>query len=226
MQVQGQGQGQGQVQGQGQGHDDLKAATQLVKSFPLHNPYSVKKYSTIPKRFPSLLNKGDLNKELSSCSSRSTSRSIGMGSALIDRSDVGHGDATTQPQQRHVNKPTRASDVSRVKNRNVLRFSEWSWADKELVLKFLFAKINESKHRGGIASASKDSLFASMRESDIGMEGSTERENDGEDKDERHAYELPFFISEGAVDCMPYKSSTYQAAVINSRRDFNFNATY
>ena len=56
------------------------------------------------------------------------------------------------------------------------------------------------------------------------MDGDIERENAKEDKNEKQAYELPFFVSEGAVDCMPYQSSTYQVPVISNRR--GFNATY
>ena len=191
-----------------------------MKSDALHELSSVKKHSVSvsSKRFPSLPIKGDLKGTTSSSSSMSTIRSR-LGTH-IEQNDVDHRHATTQ--EFYLKKFTHTSELSRVRNRNVHQFSEWRWSDKELVLKILFAKIHESKQRVG--DTMKDSRNISMDMSDFGMDRVTVKEDCREDDNdnERQPYELPFFVSEGAVDCMPYQSSSSHQAAVNRR---GFNAT-
>ena len=201
-----------------------------MRSDAPHEPStsSVKKHSVSAsvsvssKRFPSLSIKGDLKGTTGSSSSSTSSIRSRLGTH-IEHSDVDHKHATTQ--EFYLKKFTHTSEISRVRNRNVHQFSEWGWSDKELVLKILFAKIHESKQRVGDTMKMKDSrdISISMDMSDFGMDEVTVkgdcREDDNGNGNGRQSYELPFFVSEGAVDCMPYQLSSHQAAV--NRRGFN-----
>lgn len=245
MLAQRQGQGQEQTDGQAeeqrQGSSDSRAYTKSLRSVPIHGPMGmgmgVRKNSTAtataPKRFPALHLKGDLSKGMSSSSSSSGSRSRSMirsrGGSDAEQIDMNHTGTTAHLHSAKSLAHTHTSEAPRQKNKNknVLQFSEWGWSDKELVLKILFAKIHESKHHVG--GTSKDFLHDSVCEGDIGMhghgdgDGGTERGDEREDRREDRGYELPFFVSEGAVDCMSCEPSSYQAAVITRK---NFNATY
>ena len=98
-----------------------------------------------------------------------------------------------------------------------VRITDMSWSDKELVLRVLFAKLNDSNRKKSkvAVGAGRDTEV----EIDEGQRVEGKSEGKGEnylgvsrdrDRDQDHKHEPPFFVSEGANDFLPSDFKGFQ----------------
>ena len=112
-----------------------------------------------------------------------------------------------------------------------VRITDMSWSDKELVLRVLFAKLNDSNRKKSkvAVGAGRDTEV----EIDEGQRVEGKSEGKGEnylgvsrdrDRDQDHKHEPPFFVSEGANDFLPsdlkgFQDSNAYNDIINDDED-------
>ena len=114
-----------------------------------------------------------------------------------------------------------------------VRITDMSWSDKELVLRVLFAKLNDSNRKKSRSAANTE------RDVEVDMNESYRAEAEGKadskaenylgvspdrDSDVEHKHEPPFFVSEGANDFLPsdfkgFQGSNAYSNVINDDDD-------
>ena len=112
-----------------------------------------------------------------------------------------------------------------------VRITDMSWSDKELVLRVLFAKLNDSNRKKSkvAVDAGRDT------EVEIDEVQRAEGKSDGKgenylgvshdrDRDQDHNHEPPFFVSEGANDFLPsdlkgFQDSNAYNDIINDDED-------
>ena len=114
-----------------------------------------------------------------------------------------------------------------------VRITDMSWSDKELVLRVLFAKLNDSNRKKSkvAVDAGRDTEVEIDEVQRAEAEGKSEGKGENylgvsrdRDRDQDHNHEPPFFVSEGANDFLPsnlrgFQDSNAYNDIINDDED-------
>lgn len=131
------------------------------------------------------------------------------------------------PSLIEIRKPLRVMNSPEEK----VRIKDLSWTDKELVLRVLFAKLNESNRKKRQVTISKDHNQGRGKLSGSGPGTGTGTESEFEsfqDRDRDVGYEngSPFFVSEGAGDFLPSDFKGFKDSNSSNIYDDNYNDNY